>query len=139
MSDLFINENLSIPEDHLQWSFARSSGPGGQNVNKVNSKATLRWTLPENFLPPAPMNRFRKIAQRYITTEGDVVIQSQQFRDQTQNIDSCREKLKVLIISALIQPKRRIATKPSKSANRRRLTDKKIQSDKKKTRQTKEF
>jgi ribosome-associated protein len=139
VSDLFINETLSIPEDHLQWSYARSSGPGGQNVNKVNSKATLRWAMPDNFLPPAPMNRFRMLAQRYITTEGEVVIQSQQFRDQAQNVDSCREKLKVLIRSALIQPKRRVATKPSKSANRRRLNDKKIQSDKKKTRQSKEF
>lgn len=139
VSDLFINENLSIPEDQLQWSYARSSGPGGQNVNKVNSKATLRWALPDDFLPPAPMSRFRQLAQRYITTEGEVVIQSQQFRDQTQNIDSCREKLKVLIRSALIQPKRRIATKPSKSANRRRLDDKRMQADKKKTRQSKEF
>ena len=86
------------------------------------------------------MNRFRMLAQRYITTEGEVVIQSQQFRDQAQNIDSCREKLKVLDSrSALVQPKRRVATKPSKSANRRRLNDKKIQSDKKKTRQSKEF
>ncbi len=139
MSDLFVNENLSIPEGHLQWSFARSSGPGGQNVNKVNSKATLRWALRDDFLPPAPMVRFRKLAQRYITTEGEVVIQSQQFRDQTQNIDSCREKLKVLILAALIQPKRRVATKPSKSSKRRRLDDKKIQSDKKKTRQSKDF
>ncbi len=139
VADLFINENLSIPEDHLHWSFARSSGPGGQNVNKVNSKATLRWALPVDFLPPAPMSRFRRLAQRYITTEGEVVIQSQQFRDQTQNIDSCREKLKVLIVAALIQPKRRVATKPSKAAKRRRLDDKKMLSDKKKTRQSKEF
>ena len=139
MSDLIINENLSIHGDELQWSYARSSGPGGQNVNKVNSKAVLRWALPPDFLPPAPMNRFRKLAQRYITTEGDVVIQSQQFRDQVQNIGSCREKLRVLIIAALVQPKRRVATKPSKSSKRRRLDDKKIQSDKKKTRQSNDY
>ncbi len=139
VSDLVINENLSIPGDDLQWSYARSSGPGGQNVNKVNSKAVLRWALPSDFLPPAPMNRFRKLAQRYITTEGDVVIQSQQFRDQVQNIGSCREKLRVLIIAALVQPKRRVATKPSKSSKRRRLDDKKIQSDKKKTRQSNDY
>ena len=139
MSDLVVNENLRIPEDQLQWTYARSSGPGGQNVNKVNSKATLRWAVPADFLPPAPMNRFRKLAQRYITTEGEVVIQSQQFRDQVQNVSSCREKLKTLIIAALIQPKRRVATKPTKSSKRRRLDDKKIQSDKKKTRQSKEF
>ena len=139
VSDLIINENLRIPEDDMLWSYARSSGPGGQNVNKVNSKATMRWMLPTDFLPPAPMNRFRKLAQRYITSEGEVVIQSQQFRDQVQNIGSCREKLRVLIIAALIQPKRRVATKPTKSSKRRRLDDKKIQSDKKKTRQSKEF
>ena len=139
MSDLLINENLSIPEDHLQWSYARSSGPGGQNVNKVNSKATLRWAMPADFLPPAPMNRFRKLAQRYITSEGEVVIQSQESRDQTQNIGNCRDKLKTLIVAALVQPKRRVATKPTKSSKRRRLDDKKIQSDKKKTRQSKEF
>jgi ribosome-associated protein len=139
VSDLVINENLCIPEDHLQWSYARSSGPGGQNVNKVNSKATLRWTPPDGFLPPAPMNRFRKLAQRYITSEGEVVIQSQEFRDQLQNISNCREKLKDLITAALIQPKRRVATKPTKSSKRRRLDDKKIQSDKKKTRQSKDF
>ena len=139
MSDLVINENLSIHGDELQWSYARSSGPGGQNVNKVNSKAVLRWALPPDFLPPAPMNRFRKLAQRYITTEGDVVIQSQQFRDQVQNIGSCREKLRVLIIAALVLPKRRVATKPSKSSKRRRLDDKKIQSDKKKTRQSNDY
>ena len=111
MPDLLINENLCIPEDHLQWSYARSSGPGGQNVNKVNSKAMLRWVVPGDFLPPAPMNRFRKLAQRYFTSDGEVVIQSQQFRDQVQNISNCREKLKTLIIAALIQPKRRVATK----------------------------
>jgi ribosome-associated protein len=139
VADLIINENLCIPVDQLQWSYARSSGPGGQNVNKVNSKATLRWVVPADFLPPAPMNRFRKLAKRYITSEGEVVIQSQQFRDQLQNIGNCREKLKTLIVAALTQPKRRVATKPTKSSKRRRLDDKKIQSDKKKTRQSKEF
>jgi ribosome-associated protein len=139
VSDLFIKENLSIPEDHLQWSFARSSGPGGQNVNKVNSKATLRWLPPIDFIPPAPFNRFRRLAQRYFTTEGEVVIQSQEYRDQAQNINSCREKLKLLLVAALTPPKRRVATKPTKSSKRRRLDDKRIQSDKKKTRQSKDL
>ncbi len=134
MSDLFINSSLIIPDDQLQWSFARSGGPGGQNVNKVNSKATLRWMPPADFLPPAPLSRFRKLANRYFTTEGEVVIQSQEFRDQAQNVNSCREKLKCLLIAALTPPKRRVATKPSKAANRRRLNDKKLHSEKKRTR-----
>lgn len=139
MSDLYINQNLSIPEDQLQWSYARSSGPGGQNVNKVNSKATMRWLPPVDFIPPAPFNRFKRLAQRYITTEGEVVIQSQEHRDQAQNVNSCREKLKALLITALTPPKRRVATKPSKSAIRRRLDDKKLNSDKKRTRQSKDL
>lgn len=139
MSDLIINQELSIPDDQLQWSYARSSGPGGQNVNKVNSKATLRWMPPADFIPPAPFNRFRRLAQRYFTTEGEVVIQSQEFRDQAQNINSCREKLKTLLIAALTPPKRRVATKPTKASKRRRLDDKKLNSDRKRTRQSKDL
>ena len=139
MPDLYINQNLSIPDDQLQWSYARSSGPGGQNVNKVNSKATLRWLPPVDFIPPAPFNRFKRLAQRYITIEGEVVIQSQEYRDQAQNVNSCREKLKAMLIAALTPPKRRVATKPSKSAVRRRLDDKKLNSDKKRTRQSKDL
>lgn len=139
MSELRINENYFIAADQLNWTFARSSGPGGQNVNKVNSKATLRWSPPADFLPPAPWGRFRRLAKRFFTTEGEVVIQSQEFRDQAQNIESCREKLKQLIVEALIPPKRRVATKPTKASRRRRLDDKKIQSDKKRTRQSKDL
>ena len=139
MPDLYINQNLSIPDDQLQWSYARSSGPGGQNVNKVNSKATLRWLPPVDFIPPAPFNRFKRLAQRYITTEGEVVIQSQEYRDQAQNVNSCREKLKAMLVAALTPPKRRVATKPSKSAVRRRLDDKKLNSEKKRTRQSKDL
>ncbi len=139
MPDLHINQNLCIPEDQLQWSFARSSGPGGQNVNKVNSKATLRWSPPADFIPATPFNRFKRLAKRYFTTEGEVVIQSQEYRDQAQNVNSCREKLKTLLIAALTSPKRRVATKPSRSAIRRRLDDKKLNSDKKRTRQAKDL
>ena len=138
MSGIQINEKLEIAEEQLQWSFARSSGPGGQNVNKVNSKATLRWTPVPGTLSQAAWNRFQRKAQCYITTEGQVVIQSQEHRDQAQNIDSCREKLRTLLLAALTPPKRRIATKPTKASRQRRLDDKQRRSDKKKSRQTKE-
>ncbi len=139
VAELRINENLVIAADQLEWTFARSGGPGGQNVNKVNSKATLRWHPPADFLNPAPWGRFRRLAKRFFTTEGEVVIQSQEFRDQSQNIESCRDKLKELLLAALVIPKRRVATKPTKASRRRRLDNKKIQSDKKRTRQSKDL
>ena len=134
MSDLRINDQLTIPEDDLEWSFARSSGPGGQNVNKVNSKATLRWRNARQRLAPNVWNRFQTLAKRYVTADGTVLIQSQEHRDQPQNIDACRTKLMRLIRSALVAPKRRIKTKPSRASQRRRLENKRHRSEKKKSR-----
>ncbi len=131
MSDIVISQAITIPGDALEWSFARSGGPGGQNVNKVNSKAILRWLPPADFLPPAPMARFLKLANRYLSTDGALVIQSQESRDQSANIELCKDKLKQLVRAALIVPKRRIATQPSKAAKRRRLEDKRRNADKK--------
>lgn len=138
MTGIFVNENWTIPEEELQWSFARSSGPGGQNVNKVNSKATLRWSPPEGSMPKPVWNRFRALAKRYLTADGEIVIQSQEHRDQPQNIEACRSRLAVLLRQALVRPKSRIKTKPSRSAQRKRLDEKKRHSDKKKSRQTRD-
>lgn len=140
MSNLPISEHLEIPSEQLEWSFARSGGPGGQNVNKVNSKATLRWTPPDP--PPvslAAWKRFCRAANRYVTSEGQVVIQSQEHRDQLQNIESCRQKLRTLLLAALTPPKRRVATKPTKASRQRRLDNKQRRSDKKKSRQSKDL
>jgi ribosome-associated protein len=139
MSGIHVNERLHIPEEQLQWSFSRSSGPGGQNVNKVNTKATLRWQPAEGTLPSPVWNRFRTLAKRYLTTEGEVVIQSQQFRDQAQNVQACRTRLAELLRQASVAPKRRIKTKPSKAAKRRRLDEKKRISEKKKSRRSKDW
>ncbi len=139
MTGIPITQRLTIPEEQLQWSFARSSGPGGQNVNKVNSKATLRWTPLEGTLSVAAWNRFRRSAGRYLTNEGEVVIQSQEHRDQWQNVQACRDKLRVLLVAAITPPKRRVATKPTKASRQRRLDDKQRRSDKKKSRQAKDI
>jgi ribosome-associated protein len=136
MSSLRITEHLEIPNEQLEWSFARSSGPGGQNVNKVNSKATLRWTPTDPpLLLPAAWKRFCRSAKRYLTSDGQIVIQSQEHRDQPQNIESCQQKLRTLLLAALTPPKRRIATKPTKASRQRRLDNKQRRSDKKKSRQ----
>lgn len=131
MSGIVIKQDLIIPEDQLRWTYARSGGPGGQNVNKVNSKATLRWTPPPEFLSPAAWNRFLKLANRYLTESGEVVIASDEYRDQQRNIERSREKLRALILTALVPPKRRIATKPTKASRQRRLDEKRHTSQKK--------
>jgi ribosome-associated protein len=136
MSELVVKEGLVIPEDQLRWTYARSSGPGGQNVNKVNSKAILRWQPAADFLSPAAWARFRKLAGRYLTEEGEVVIASDEYRDQLRNIERSREKLRALLLTALVPPKRRIATKPTKSSRLRRLDDKRRASQKKSSRRT---
>lgn len=69
MADLVIREGLVISDDELIWSYARSGGPGGQNVNKVNSKAVLKWDPREGFLPPSAWIRFRAIANRFMTSD----------------------------------------------------------------------
>ncbi len=134
MSGIEINDALAINEDVLEWSFSRSSGPGGQNVNKVNSKATLRWSMTEDFLPLAARRRFLKLAKRYVTDDGAIVIQSQEYRDRPRNMQACRSKLQALLVQSLVAPKRRIATKPSKAAKQRRLNDKKLNSQRKQSR-----
>lgn len=136
MPPIEIKEGLVIPEDQVRWSYARSSGPGGQNVNKVNSKAVLRWQPPMGFLPAAAWARFRKIANRYFTEEGEVVIASDEYRDQQRNIERSEHKLRVLLLTALVPPKRRIATKPTKASRRRRLDEKRHSSEKKQSRRS---
>jgi ribosome-associated protein len=124
-----INEQLHIPDDELEWSFARSGGPGGQNVNKVASKAILRWHLAQNFtLPPEAKARLIGQQRRRITTEGDLLIVSQRYRDQERNRQDCMERLLDMVRSALEAPKRRKATRPTRGSRQRRLADKRRRS-----------
>jgi len=127
--------DLNIPDEELLFSFARSGGPGGQNVNKVASKAILQWNIDANStLPPEVKHRLRAQQTSRISTEGFLVIQSQRYRDQPKNIEDCRNKLSALVIAATFVPKPRKATRPSKGAKERRLTAKKQQSQRKASR-----
>lgn len=127
-----INDTLSIPDEELQFSYARSGGPGGQNVNKVSSKAILHWNLEANATLPAEVKeRLRAQQRQRLTTEGELVIQSQAFRDQAKNVEACRVKLREMIEAALHVPKTRKATKPSKASKRRRLDAKRQNSARK--------
>lgn len=130
-----ITDTLSIPDDELSWAYARSGGPGGQNVNKVASKATLRWAMAGSpSIPEAVKERLRANHPSRVTTEGDFLITSQEYRDQERNRERCVEKLVELVSAALQPPKPRKATKVSKAAKRRRVADKRRQSAKKTTR-----
>ena len=123
-----INEQVRIPDEELEWSYARSGGPGGQNVNKVNSKAVLRWRLTETALPAEVKLRLQGQERRRITTEGDLVISSQRHRDQERNRDDCLEKLRALVLKALEAPRPRKATRPTKGSKQRRLAAKRHRS-----------
>jgi ribosome-associated protein len=130
-----ITDSLAIPDDELVFSFARSGGPGGQNVNKVASKAVLRWNLSANTSLPAEVrDRLRQQQANRITAEGELVIQGQRFRDQNRNIEDCRERLRAMVLEALTPPTPRKKTRPTRGSKRRRLTDKRQHSERKQRR-----
>jgi ribosome-associated protein len=117
-------------------SFARSSGPGGQNVNKVNSKAVLRFDFANcTLLPEHVKQRFLLLFGNRMTKEGAIVIASDESRDQGTNVDLCYQKLQDMLDQAATRPKPRIATKQSRGSKAARVTAKKIRSAHKKTRQ----
>ena len=121
---------MTIPADELSISFARSGGPGGQNVNKVSSKVELRWT-PSTTRALTPDDRamvVSKLAPR-LTTSGELIVISTLTRDQIVNRGDAEEKLAAIVRGALFRPKPRKKTKPSRGAKERRLKAKKSRSD----------
>lgn len=123
------------PEFELQFTFARSSGPGGQNVNKVNTKAVLRWNLRESaWLGPLEKERLLDRLGPKLTRAGEVMVVSDRFRDQVRNKEDCLEKLGHLLEKALRIPKHRKATRPSRSSRAERRQSKSRQGEKKRLR-----
>lgn len=122
MQDLVITPHLSIPGAELRVAFARSGGPGGQHVNKTETKVELRWGATTTAAISA-QERVRLISRlrSRITADGDLVVTSSRTRDQARNRADAREKMAALIRAALAQPKPRRPTGPSRRAARRRL------------------
>ncbi|MBF0409452.1 MAG: aminoacyl-tRNA hydrolase [Candidatus Riflebacteria bacterium] len=135
-----INETISIPESDYFWKAVRSSGPGGQNVNKVSSKVRLFFDYFHcEALDFETKFRLKKLAEKIIDSEERIVIESQIFREQPKNLDAAIQKLRELILKALIKPKIRRATRPTLSSKIRRVESKKIKSIIKRNRKSDSF
>jgi len=127
---------IKIPENELEIKFARSSGPGGQNVNRRETKVQVRWNINKSqIFTEEQKEQIRERLESQITKYGDIIIESDETRYQPQNKEIAIWRLNELINLALKQEKKRISTKPSRGAKERRLEEKKRKSEIKKSRQ----
>jgi ribosome-associated protein len=123
---LVISEHLAIPDEELEWKFIRSSGPGGQNVNKVASAVQLRFLLPQNTsLPAAVRSRLQRLAGQRLIDDGSILLSARNERSQEQNRRAALERLADLVRAALIEPKIRKKTRPTRASKERRIDTKK--------------
>jgi len=132
---LEISQNIQIPDSELSESFIRASGPGGQNVNKVASAVELRFDVAHSPSLPEPL-RARLLARsdRRLTADGVLVIQASRFRDQGRNREDARARLVEIVRAAMHVPKKRVATKPTRGSQERRIASKKKRAQHKQTR-----
>jgi len=120
-----INEHLEIPASDLSWSFSRSGGPGGQHVNTTDTRARLHFALSTcEVLHGAAKRRLREAHPSWETTSGDLVISSDAYRSRQRNVDQVRERLAAAIRAALVPPRQRKKTRPTRASRRQRVKDK---------------
>lgn len=124
MATVYVCESVTLDEDELKERFVRSSGPGGQNVNKVSTAVELRFDVSSPALPGEVRMRLLRLAGKRVNEEGVLVIRAERFRTQERNRDDARERLFELIRAACIVPKRRVKTKPTRASKERRLDSK---------------
>jgi ribosome-associated protein len=123
---LILTPDIVIPDEELEWKFIRSGGPGGQNVNKVSSAAQLRFLLPQNSSLPVPVrNRLRRLAGQKLIDDGSILFKAMSERSQDQNRRAALSRLEELIRAALVEPKIRKKTRPTKGSQERRIETKK--------------
>jgi len=132
MPHLEVNSRIAVPLTELDFTFVRSSGPGGQNVNKVSSKAVLRWNVSANrTVPEEVRGRFTARYGNRISGDGELVLSSQRYRDQGRNVADCLEKLRAMLAEVAVAPRPRKKSRPSRAAIERRLQEKKQRSQRK--------
>lgn len=136
---LTINDKISIPDEEFRFTYSRSSGPGGQNVNKVASKVTLHWGVNSAHVPDDVRARFRARFESRINRQGQLVITSQRFRDQVKNIADCLDKLREMLLGVVVAPKKRKPTKRTRGSQERRLREKHERSQRKDNRRSSDW
>lgn len=152
MGGVAIAPGIRVPDSALRFSFSRASGPGGQNVNKVSTRAELRIDIDAIPIPPRAKSRLRALAgSRIVGTQtvietfsdgrtrevlrgGEISLASGEHRSQSQNKSECLDRLRELLVEAMHEPKHRRATKPSRGSVERRITEKKSRGETKKRR-----
>ncbi len=125
MDYLYITPRIQVPDEDLDISFARAGGPGGENVNKSNTKAVIRFSIPRcRSIPMELKARLMVALGPKITNRGEVIVTSQTHREQSRNLEECREKLRQMIRDALVVARPRRPTQPTRASKERHLEEK---------------